>query len=561
MLSAIRYIFLLIVSININAQDCSINDFCENALPLIGFGCNDGATSQGEPDFWMPDAGQQENDCELQGYVSPCFTLDDECLAWNSNQNAVWYTFEITNDTPQPFSLEVLDIECTDGNELLQLGIWSNSATCNLSQETLFACASVDGNYTFENLDLPIGNYYLFVDGNNGANCTWKFQSEELIPPIDCPDVVLAPGNTICSEVGSVDLNDYFESLDNTIVGVWEAVELQANSNISSNLSASIFDVSNLETDIYAFDFVVINAIPACSSADSSRFRLELNIVESYELDEEIQICAGEEITINGFTFNENSVNTETLKLTSSNGCDSTLNYSPVLVNFKESYYEVLACEDIGTEFGGEIYFAGDNPAPIQLLAESGLCDSIVNVEVHAYPFPDLNLQDEYAITSGVDVLIDTGVTDSSSVVLVQWTPTYGLSCANCLYPKASPNIDTEYILLIHTEDGCTKRDTTNVIISPSLTPIIPTAFSPNKDGFNDEWKILFDGAYKSYSLVVYDRWGKQVFESFSPDEAWDGLEEFGSNPAIGVYMYNLIIELEDIAIPFEDKGTVTLIR
>jgi gliding motility-associated-like protein len=65
----------------------------------------------------------------------------------------------------------------------------------------------------------------------------------------------------------------------------------------------------------------------------------------------------------------------------------------------------------------------------------------------------------------------------------------------------------------------------------------IPTAFSPNGDGKNEEYTILSNCDVKSYTLRIFDRWGGLVFLSRTPGESWDG--RVNGKPAdSGVYFY-----------------------
>ncbi len=51
----------------------------------------------------------------------------------------------------------------------------------------------------------------------------------------------------------------------------------------------------------------------------------------------------------------------------------------------------------------------------------------------------------------------------------------------------------------------------------------IPTAFSPDGDGINDEFKPQFDCELYDYQFVILMRnWGV-VFETKDPNKAWDG--------------------------------------
>lgn len=51
----------------------------------------------------------------------------------------------------------------------------------------------------------------------------------------------------------------------------------------------------------------------------------------------------------------------------------------------------------------------------------------------------------------------------------------------------------------------------------------VPTAFSPNDDGVNDEFKPFSDCALENFRMQVYDRWGALLFESTDPNQGWNG--------------------------------------
>ncbi|MBI4931477.1 MAG: gliding motility-associated C-terminal domain-containing protein [Bacteroidetes bacterium] len=50
----------------------------------------------------------------------------------------------------------------------------------------------------------------------------------------------------------------------------------------------------------------------------------------------------------------------------------------------------------------------------------------------------------------------------------------------------------------------------------------LPNAFSPNKDGENDDFKI-YGGTPSEYRLQIFSRWGIKLFDSKNPKEGWDG--------------------------------------
>ena len=52
----------------------------------------------------------------------------------------------------------------------------------------------------------------------------------------------------------------------------------------------------------------------------------------------------------------------------------------------------------------------------------------------------------------------------------------------------------------------------------------IPSFFTPNGDGFNDTWIVTGLYMYPDAKVSVYDRFGKQVFESRGAVCEWNGM-------------------------------------
>lgn len=88
----------------------------------------------------------------------------------------------------------------------------------------------------------------------------------------------------------------------------------------------------------------------------------------------------------------------------------------------------------------------------------------------------------------------------------------------------------------------------------------IPNAFSPNGDGTNDTFTpYLQFGDPSSYQLLVYDRWGGQVFESNDLSTSWDGTQE-GEPLNTGSYIFQLRVEQADGTL-IERSGQIMLVR
>jgi gliding motility-associated-like protein len=84
------------------------------------------------------------------------------------------------------------------------------------------------------------------------------------------------------------------------------------------------------------------------------------------------------------------------------------------------------------------------------------------------------------------------------------------------------------YWLQVNDNNHCSGRD--SIIVLPKdcmLGVYFPTAFTPNSDGKNDEFKPLVFGIVEKYRFTVFNRYGQLVFRSDMPGKGWDG--SFGS--------------------------------
>ncbi len=115
-----------------------------------------------------------------------------------------------------------------------------------------------------------------------------------------------------------------------------------------------------------------------------------------------------------------------------------------------------------------------------------------------------------------------------------------------------------DVVQVVYNAAGCV--DTLHKMIYLNQGIAVANAFSPNADGNNDVFRLLYRGVEKLYDFRVYNRWGEQVFDAHGDIEAfWDGSYN-GKQQPVGAYIYHvraLTFEGEEISL----KGTVNLIR
>lgn len=84
---------------------------------------------------------------------------------------------------------------------------------------------------------------------------------------------------------------------------------------------------------------------------------------------------------------------------------------------------------------------------------------------------------------------------------------------------------------------GCFDSSSVFIEVFPRTRWHIPTAFSPGRDGLNDDFGIPDPTGVSQYRLLIYNRWGELVFYSDNPQQKWDGTYK-GQPAQQGVYTY-----------------------
>lgn len=88
----------------------------------------------------------------------------------------------------------------------------------------------------------------------------------------------------------------------------------------------------------------------------------------------------------------------------------------------------------------------------------------------------------------------------------------------------------------------------------------MPNAFSPNGDGINDVYKAKSNHeSILSFKGLIFNRWGKKVFEWTDVNSGWDGTIN-GTEAAEGVYYCRIVAEGTD-GIKYNIRKDINLLR
>ncbi len=220
--------------------------------------------------------------------------------------------------------------------------------------------------------------------------------------------------------------------------------------------------------------------------------------------------------------------------------------------------------QNIGTAIN---VFAGDHVVEI---SDGNGCTYTENIFINEPPAIIVNLGPDVEIQLGESLQLNAILSGSNVPIdSIIWTPAIfdSTSCLNCLNPVVSPLDDQTYSVEIFDINGCNGSDDIFIEVDKNRNVFIPNVFTPNGDGFNDEFQVFSGpGVTQINSMQVFDRWGELVFErnnlapSAFPDVAngWDGrFRGRIMNP--GVFVYLIEVTFDD-GITLLYRGDVTLL-
>lgn len=185
-------------------------------------------------------------------------------------------------------------------------------------------------------------------------------------------------------------------------------------------------------------------------------------------------------------------------------------------------------------------------------VSSNGLCSTTKTVLVQVNPVPtvDAGIDKSFNINEPIHIAAAGSGT-------ISWTEGANIYCKNCPYTQVFPTSNTCYTARSINEFGCIATDQVCITVTKEHAMYIPSCFTPNHDGLNDEFKVFGDGI-SLINFTIYNRWGQVMYFSESEQPAWDGKYK-GEDCPEGVYIYRFLYKTL-AGDKFYKAGNITLI-
>jgi len=541
----------------------------------------------------------------VSGGTSPYY------YSWNNGAT----TSQISNLTSQSYSVIITDANgCTQTNTVLitqpalltasinnvqnvSCFLGSNgSASANVNGGTLpYTYLWNNGQTTQTAAGLPAGNYSVTITDANGCTAV-------NIVSITQPNAILVtitPDDTICPNQNTT-ITANASGGTPPFTYLWQPNNAFGNSqtvnpNTNTTYTAIITDANGCTatntTTLYIYNMnmaVSMNASPSICVGQTATLSAAAtgNNIGSYYWSNNLGNGTGP------YAVSPNT--TTTYSVTVTNICGATATAAATIVVHPLPQINIppqngVSCDIVTLQFSdtnsannGSTYIwnfgdgnsstqanpshnymqSGNYMVNVTVTSQYG-CSSTsqVNCSVIVFPSPDADFTSNPSLETSI-INPDFRFFDQSSNTTI-WSWDFGdgtySSLQNPNHTYAETGIYTVK-LITQNNDGCIDSIIKTVEVKPEFTFYIPNTFTPNGDHLND----VFSGKgieITEFEMLIFDRWGNQIFKTNDLNTGWDGRANEGVEIAQqDVYVYK--IKLRD----FEKRehnyaGQVNLIK
>jgi len=208
----------------------------------------------------------------------------------------------------------------------------------------------------------------------------------------------------------------------------------------------------------------------------------------------------------------------------------------------------------------------GADTYTVSVLDANG-CNYVAETSVDGPPAIEVDAGDpEYTISLGDSLSLNAQAANAQGTVFFEWVSPFpgALDCLTCEEITIKPAFTVTYELIGIDSAGCQDNDFVQVFVRKDQIIAVPTGFSPNNDGNNDDLLVHGEPDAIINFFRVYDRHGELVYELKDQrlgdlNTGWDGQFNGQEMPSDTYVWYIEATFDEQVTKVF--RGATTLIR
>ncbi|MFM7730964.1 MAG: gliding motility-associated C-terminal domain-containing protein, partial [Flavobacteriales bacterium] len=153
-----------------------------------------------------------------------------------------------------------------------------------------------------------------------------------------------------------------------------------------------------------------------------------------------------------------------------------------------------------------------------EIEVRDGFCSETDSVHVTVKPLPVLNLDADVVGCIDEIIYLYAGHPYNESYI---WSTGETIPMIEVMEPGV-------YWVTASNECGSVSDQSDVYFEDCSYAVYMPSSFTPDADGINDEWKMTTYNM-KEVEVVIVNRWGQEVFKSNDPQAVWTGSVQGGT--------------------------------
>jgi gliding motility-associated-like protein len=515
------------------------------------------------------------------------FTINNGTANIFSGLESATYNFQVTDVCGNIRNIQ-FDINALDPVEIVANGFCEGEDSSLTIQEFSFldyawyeesnptVILSTTGTLAFPayNSANDAGTYILSITSDNPASCLNQLLEHVVLPnvlPNAGPDATQA----ICNEGLAVDLTTY-------LTAPFDAGGTWAETTASGALTGNTFDTDGVAEGTYTFTYKIDGV---CGLEDIATITLALNDIPLMPVTDPVTaVCEGTDVQLgvtavtginyqwtgpNGFTSNlanpllplaaPEASGTYSVVATSASGCASPPAVVQVTINATPQFIvqgNTLLCD--GQSSGLAVLPVNFDPADVTFtwyqggVVVPGLTVSAIEIFEPGIYRVDVTRNGctnfrEVTILPNLNAFsfdVEAGCVDENYIIAV--TNMVGIEPETAQYDwegpgafsySGGPSADItngatgDYTVTVTSPEGCT---VTEILPVDNTRCSIPKGISPNGDEFNNNFDL---SNLEVQHLVIFNRYGMQVYEASNYINEWHGQSDAGELPT-GVYYY-----------------------
>ena len=371
------------------------------------------------------------------------------------------------------------------------------------------------------------------VIGTTTEGCSDTDQVTLTIYPAGVP--INSPGDTLCLQSAALPLTAALAG------GVWH-----------SSCVACIDTSTGVFTPLSVGNHYVTYTHPNFANCGIDSVWMNVVALPTVQAGNDQGICTGTAVTLsgsgadtytwdqsvaNGVAFSPVQTQTYTVIGTDGNGCTDTDQVTITVYPVYAADVNAQICQNATYTYLGNTY---QQPGNYTLSFQSiNGCDSSVILHLSHLPQPEAGffMPQEISLTQPT-----VNVTDASDLAntwdyYVNGVWTAGTPDFAFTFTQEGTYPVTQVVWNNTCVDSLTQL--VNVIRTPEV--FIPNSFTPNRDGYNNEWKPILT-YIEEYTLTIFSRWGERMFETDDLYQGWNGgwFNDPQKPVELGIYVYRI---------------------